>query len=760
MMTEEINHAYDGGLYAELIQNRALQDSASQPVHYSLVQHEGGVGSLTLDTSQTVPGTALTRCLRLEVTNAGPGRSVGVANDGYWGFPVKPHMRYRVSFWAKANTEKGGPLTLTLESEKGDSVYASARIRGITTQWRKYRANFTTAHSVPSTTAAHFVISSETPGTLWLTQVSLFPPTYHRRPNGQRPDLMRLMAALKPTFLRLPGGNYLDPGHYEWKQTLGPVDLRTGHPGAWGYRSSDGLGLLEFFRWCEDLHCEPVLGVTDGRDWLPGDGDVAPLIQDALDEIEYATGGPHTLWGEKRIKDGHRAPFPLHYVEIGNEDFFDPLPVYNARFARFYDAIKARYPALQIIATRGDVTSRRPDVIDDHYYRSARAMAADSTHYDHSDRQGPKIFVGEWASTEGRPTPNMQAALGDAAWLTGLERNSDLVIMEAYAPLLVNVNRGAAQWPTNLIGYDALRAFGSPAYYVQALFGQNKGDVVLPVHIGLAAASQVEMPKGKIGVATWDTQAEFKDIRVTSPHGDALYADSLASGKSDWQLGRGDWSVQDGVLKQTALGQDLRATAGDPNWTDYTLTLQARKTGGREGFLILFHTRSDSDYLWWNVGGWGNTRTAIERVRDGKSQLGTASRVTVETNRWYAIRIEVHGTNIRCYLDGKLVTEANDDAPQSFYATASRELKTDEVILKAVNFSPAPQPMQIVLQGARDVGATARAQTLSGPPEAVNTVDDPGHVAPTTQTVQGIGPEFRYIFPAHSVTVLRVKARN
>ena len=759
MMTEEINHAYDGGLYAELIQNRALQNDDTQPVHWSLVQF-GTTGTLTLDTVNPVSGTALTRCLRLEIASAAPSGRMGIANDGFWGVPVHAGTRYRASFWAKSSPGFSGPLTLTLENADGTTTYATAHVPKITTAWRKYETTLTTASSVTPTTQGRFVLSGDRPGTLWLTQVSLFPPTYKNLKNGFRPDLMRLIADLKPSFLRLPGGNYLDPGHYEWKKTIGPVDQREIGPGAWGYRSSNGLGLLEFFRWCEQLHIEPVLGVTDGRGWLPNDGDVAPLVQDALDEIEYTTGGPKTKWGARRIQDGHRAPFPLHYVEIGNEDFFDPLPVYDARYAKFHDAIKAKYPNLQLIATREGVTSRRPDVVDDHYYRSARAMAADATHYDRTDRNGPKIFVGEWASTEGNPTPTMQAALGDAAWLTGLERNSDVVIMEAYAPMLVNINRGASQWPTNLIGYDSLRSYGSPAYYVQTLFGQNKGDVVLPVSVSVAPDPAANVRRGKIGVGTWNTQAEFRDIRVTRATGETLYTDIFASGKSGLQPVRGEWSVANGVQSQTGAGENIYATVGDPNWTDYDLTLKARKTGGREGFLILFHVQNDDEYLWWNVGGWGNTRTVIERARGGKSELGVPSNVTVETGRWYDVRVEVRGTAIKCYLDGKLVSEASDTAPLSFYATSSRDFKTGDVILKAVNFSPSAQPMQIALEGAEGVSSTAQAQVLSGLPSAVNTIDNPKHVAPHKVTVGGVSSSFRHEFPPYSVTVLRVKAKK
>ncbi len=466
----------------------------------------------------------------------------------------------------------------------------------MTADWKQYAVKLKTG-KVEATTKARFVISVEHPGTIWLNLVSLFPPTFNNEPNGNRVDLMELLGAMKPSFLRLPGGNYVEGDtiatRFDWKKTIGDLTERPGHQGTWNYRSSDGLGLLEYLEWCEDLKMEPVLAVYAGYSLSqvhvkPG-AELTPFVQDALDEIEYVTGDAHTHWGAERIKDGHRAPFKLTYVEIGNEDNFDRSRTYGARYAQFYDAIKAKYPDLQLIATM-PVGSRKPDVVDDHYYRSARAMEADSHHYDSTDRSGPKIFVGEWASTEGTPTPTMNAALGDAAWLTGLERNSDLVVMEAYAPLLVNVNPGARQWATDLIGYDAMNSFGSPSYYVQRMFAANHGESVLPVDLQAAPDTSPPAPftpRGAVGVGTWGTQAEYKDIKVTHD-GTTLLEGNFTNGIQGWNARGGNWSAQDGVLTQNSLDTDVRATAGDRTWTDYTYTLKARKTGGAEGFLILF----------------------------------------------------------------------------------------------------------------------------------------------------------------------------
>ncbi|HLK57367.1 MAG TPA: alpha-L-arabinofuranosidase C-terminal domain-containing protein [Chthonomonadaceae bacterium] len=770
LMTEEINHAYDGGLYAELIQNRSFQDSRTRPVHWSLVQEGGGAGTMALDTTQPI-NAALTTCLKLEISAASANQRVGVANEGFWGIPVLPNTRYRASFYARANGGFTGPLTISIESNDGANVYAKATVARLSSNWQQYTVQLTTGKAIPST-ANRFVLSAAGSGTLWLNEVSLFPPTYRDHPNGLRKDLMQMMGEMKPAFLRLPGGNYLEGNtlaeRFDWKKTLGNPSERPGHPCPWGYRSSDGLGLLEYLEWCEDLRMEPVLAVFAGYA-LNGEHVVAgpqltPFVQDALDEIEYLTGDANTTWGARRVKDGHPASFPLHYVEIGNEDWFDRSGSYDGRYTQFFDAIKAKYPALQIIAT-APVRSRKPDVMDDHYYRSARDMARDVHHYDRTDRSGPKIFVGEWASTEGSPTPTLKAALGDAAWLTGLERNSDIVVLESYAPLLVNVNPGARQWGTNLIGYDALKSFGSPSYYVQKMFGTNRGDVVLPVEVApqqVAPSAPPPMPTGGVGVGTWSTQAEYKDIQVTQGE-QVLYQHDFAAGTGDWRLGIGNWSAQEGALKQASSRTDCRATVGDPHWKDYTYRLKARKLGGLEGFLILFHVQNTDNYVWWNIGGWGNTRTALEKAADGsKREIGNVSAVTIETGRWYDIRVEVKGESIRCFLDDKLIIAATDtpgDPIDPLYATASRDQATGDVILKVVNTSGTDQQLDIALQGVKSVANTAEAQVLVGQPSDVNTVETPEKVAPKSVRIKGVGRTFGYTFPAYSVSVLRVKVR-
>jgi len=500
LMTEEINYCYDGGLYGELIRNRAFLDDPKEPAHWSAVSG----ATLSLDAKHPLNET-ITTSLRLDSPSASAAAPAGLANSGYWGIPVKPATRYHARFFAKAAPGTSGPVTVSIQSDDGATVFAVADGPTLTSEWHSYNVTLTTGQDVKPSTKARLALTLKKPGTVWFSIVSLFPPTWKDRPNGLRPDLMQMMVDLKPSFLRFPGGNYLEGDtvetRFEWKKTLGSISGRAGHPGPWGYRSTDGMGLMEFLLWCEDMGAEPVLGLYAGYSlkgaFVKPGKDLEPFLEEALEEIEYVIGPVNSKWGARRAKDGHAEPFKLHYVEIGNEDWFDKSGSYEGRFAQFNDAIKLKYPQLKCISSIGSeqpeklqVHSRKADVIDEHYYRPTDVFLKDSAkHFDNYDRKGPEIFVGEWAAHETAyppwdkraksdpPTPNMKAAIGDAAWMAAMERNSDLVTMQCYAPLFVNVNEW--QWRPDLIGYDALNVYGAPSYYALRMFSTHVGDEIL-----------------------------------------------------------------------------------------------------------------------------------------------------------------------------------------------------------------------------------------------------------------------------------------
>lgn len=534
LMTEEINHSYDGGLYAELIRNRAFLDNATTPVHWSVVSDNDSAAAITLDPANPL-NEQLTSSLRLAVTKADKEHPAGVANSGYWGIPVQSKTSYRASIFAKAEANFSGPVTISIVSDDGRKIYAAGKFSGLTTNWKQFKVTLKTGRVTP-TAKARFVVALDQSGTVWLGFVSLFPPTWNDQSNGFRKDLMQMLVDLNPKFLRFPGGNYVEGDtvetRFDWKKTIGPIEQRHGHQCPWGYRSTDGLGLLEFLEWCEDMNAEPVLAVYAGYSLKgmhvnPGPG-LEPFVQDALDEIEYVTSDTNTTWGAQRAKDGHPAPFILHYVEIGNEDWFDKSKSYDQRYAQFYDAIKAKHLQLKLISTIGNdqpesarVHSRKPDVTDEHYYRSVGEFLPMSPDYARNyDRQGPEIFVGEWAAYETSfppwdnrsrnqpPTPDLKAALGDAAFMAAMERNSDLIKMQCYAPLLVNVNSGARQWRPNLIGYDTLSAYGSPSYYAIQMFNRNLGDEIL---------STISTETSVQGSATRDSKTGEIFVKLVNP---------------------------------------------------------------------------------------------------------------------------------------------------------------------------------------------------------------------------------------------------
>jgi alpha-N-arabinofuranosidase len=492
LMTEEINYSYDGGLYAELVRNRAFHPGWDEPAHWFLMQYGDAQASMALDPS-TGPSANRRFSLKLNVEKASPTDLAGIENEGYWGIPARANTTYIASFYAKADNASVGPVTISIISDDTGKPLASASTPALGAEWKQYSVALTTG-DIKTSAANHLVLTVAHPGKIWFDMISLFPPTYKNRENGNRIDLMEKLAAMKPAFLRFPGGNYLEGDHiserFEWKKTIGPLVDRPTHPSPWHYHSSDGMGLLEFLYWCEDLHMQPVLAVYAGYSMAqehvnPG-ADLEPYVQDALDELEYVTGSADTKWGAVRAQSGHPEPFELTYVEIGNEDWFDKSGSYYGRYAQYYDAIKKKYPKLQLIAT-APVRSRTPDVIDDHYYKRADEFFAFTNHYDKVDRKGPKVFVGEWATREGTPTPNFGAALGDAAWMTAMERNSDLIVMASYAPLFTNVNPGGMQWDTDLIGYDALNSYGSPSYYAQVMFSNHIGNEVVESNLSSAS---------------------------------------------------------------------------------------------------------------------------------------------------------------------------------------------------------------------------------------------------------------------------------
>ena len=751
---EDINLSADGGLYAELIRNRSFEDS-DKPEQWTFVSKGGAQGKIAITDEKPMaadPKKSFNkRSLRLDLTKAAPDGAVGVSNGGYWGVPVKQGEEYHLSLAARASTT-GADLTASLESADGKTVYATARVGTPKGDWSTMK---TILKSKGTDANARLVITTAQAGTVWLDMVSLFPAkTWKDHPNGLRPDLAEMLLAMKPAFVRFPGGCWVEGNtmaeSYRWKQTIGPLHERRTQWNIWGYQATHGLGFHEYLQLCEDLKAEPLFCINVGmshRENVPMDK-MDEYVQDALDALEYANGPASSKWGAVRAKAGHPKPFGMRFMEIGNEN---GGPAYKERWPLFVKAIKAKYPEVRLVANHwagGYPAEPRPDIVDEHYYSTPEFFMREAGKYDSYDRKGPQIFVGEYAVTQNTGNGSLRGAIGEAAFMTGLERNSDIVAMASYAPLFVHVNH--RHWNPDLINFDNTRAYGLPSYYVQQMFAANPGSRVLPTEVQ-ADDTVLTLPVGPIGVGTWLTQAEFKDIKVVKD-GQVLYQSDFSKGTQGWKMHGGEWKVENGALCQKAGGDNIRALFGEKNWEGYTLSLKARKLGGDEGFLILFGADAGGK-SWWNLGGWGNKQHGIEFA--GETMDAKAGHI--ENGRWYDIGIDLSGGRIKCTLDGQLVHDIQPPKNQTLFASSTLDDKTGEVIVKVVNGAREAREAVIDLKGAGQPEVVKALLLTSANAMDENSLDQPEKVSPKPVELTVEGGRLRHTLPANSFLLVRLR---
>ncbi|MGP4027881.1 alpha-L-arabinofuranosidase C-terminal domain-containing protein [Actinomadura sp. 3N407] len=786
---EDINRAADGGLYAELVQNRSFEyDPADNGSYTGLTSWTptsvgGGTGTARVVDDSARLNERNRRHLRLDL--AGDGGAYGVTNAGYnTGIAVEKSERYDFSVWARTTGPAGTRLTVRLADTAGVELARPLQITVTGDEWVKYQG---TVQAGQDSAFGRLTVAASGSGTVRLDMVSLFPrDTFKNRPNGLREDLAQKIAALNPGFLRFPGGCLVNTGShygyespdyerrrsYQWKDTVGPVEERATNANFWGYNQSYGLGYFEYFQFAEDIGAMPVpvvpaLVTGCGQNQATDDPDLLRRhIQDTLDLIEFANGPATSAWGAERAEMGHPEPFGLTHIAVGNEE---NLPdAFFERFLRFRDAIKGRYPDITVISNSGPddagptfdrawQLARQSDaeMVDEHYYNDPTWFLENNGRYDTYDRNGPQVFLGEYASRDNR----FFNSLAEAAYMTGLERNSDIVKMASYAPLLANVDY--VQWRPDLIWFDNHRSWGSTSYETQKLFMNNVGDHVVPSEAS-GTPGLSEPITGVIGLSTWRTSAAYDDVTVTSAGGGTLFQDDFSAGDSRWTnaADRGTWVVENGAyVQRDTAAENTMVTAGDPAWRDYDVRVKATKRAGAEGFLVAFGVRDTGNYYWWNLGGWDNTRSAVERSTDGAKQTMIEDATRIETGRQYDLRVEVRGRKVTLYLDGQVWGSFTDTAvAEPFRQVVTRDQSTGELIVKVVNAQATAARTRIDLGDGVKVGPLARLTTLRGDPEAVNTADSQP-VRPVESTLRGVGNEFTHTFAPYSITFMRVRAR-
>ncbi|KAJ5621443.1 Arabinosidase A [Penicillium herquei] len=489
-MFEDINHSGDGGLYGQMLQNNGLQGTSPDLTAW------GAVGDATIAIDYDNPlTTAIPHTLRLDVASGTTG-TVGVTNTGYWGIPVdgSEHQTY---FWIKGDIS--GDITASLVGNGTGTVYGSTSIPVSSNS-----DNFTYIDASLSTEKApdgdvYFELSLDgadvAGSSIYFGLVQLFPTTYKNRHNGLQPRIANVLEAVGASFLRFPGGNNLEgeslDNRWKWNETIGPVQDRPGREGTWSYYNTDGLGLDEYLYWCEDMGLSPLLAIwagfaLDAGAGTPLTGDaLTPYVDDVLNELEYVLGDSSTTYGAIRAANGRKEPWNVTLVEIGNEDNLGGgCASYAERFTAFYDAIHAKYPSLTLIASTNDASclpSPMPSgaMMDYHDYNTPDGLVAQFDYFDNFDRSN-SILVGEYAQNDVE-YPIMQGAVGEAVFMMGMERNSDLIKMASYAPLLQLVN--STQWTPNLIPFTQSpdNVVETTSYYVQQMFSVNHGDTIKEV---------------------------------------------------------------------------------------------------------------------------------------------------------------------------------------------------------------------------------------------------------------------------------------
>ncbi|PPQ73463.1 hypothetical protein CVT24_007554 [Panaeolus cyanescens] len=502
-MWEDINHSGDGGLYAELLQNRAFQGvvPGSQTAYYGWQP----VNSAKLSVTNKIPGVsaALPNSLRIDIPKVVNG-PIGFENTGFWGIKIQSGWTYKGSLYARSDSFNGA-ITVSLRSTSG-TVYATSTLKGVTNKWKKFTFQFEPSTSAPTHDNVFTVTVDGSAGagkTIYFGMFSLFPPTFRGRENGMRIDLAQALADTGPSIWRFPGGNNLE-GHsitarWRWNETIGRLEDRPGRIGDWGYPNTDGLGLMEYLNWAEDLGAEPILGVwagisianySDLSTWpvVPQE-DMEPYIQEAIDEIEFITGDAKTTKGGKlRASLGRQEPYALRFIEIGNEDFFQEDSYVAYRWKMMVDGISARFPNLEFLATTQPSTALNPvyKKIDFHVYNTPQWFEENAFMFDSYPRNGTQFFVVTSTNSDnvlgdlpsGRLAyPTLQGAAAEAAFMTGMERNSDVVFASAYAPSFQHIN--SYQWTPDIVTYDASTLVKSTSYYVQQMFSLNRGTHVL-----------------------------------------------------------------------------------------------------------------------------------------------------------------------------------------------------------------------------------------------------------------------------------------
>ena len=710
---EDINHGVHGGLHADLVRNGGFFDGLEgwsregEPMDFGL----DGVWPM----NDVTP-------FALKVF--GDGRRGGASNGGYWGISTKGGQVFRVHFFARRSG-----LVRTIRVELADSTGAFSS-RDITLEREGWNACDADLTAFRETSGARLVLTSADVGTFWLARVELFPvDPVTGRILVVRPDLKERIAALSPAFLRFPGGTFVNgwtaDERWRWKDSIGPRHERRAHRNFWRYGISNGFGMLEYLSFAESIGARPLLVVNCGMgytDAVPLD-ELQPLVDDALDAVEYACGPLDSFWGSRRMADGHPEPFRLEAVEIGNEN---KGPDYPARYCIFRDAFKKRYPDLPLVANCA-VDGVASELLSEHYYLSSELMLRFASLYDHADRTGPRISTTELAANFAVGNGNLLAALSEAAFLLGCERNADVVAHVAYAPILQN--ESDSMWNVNLIRFDSTRSVGIPSWHAQVLLARHRGTRHVP------------------------SECDCETLKLEKPpiQGSVGFEPSVGSGYA-------------------ISGVDLRSPEGDPldsasDIGDFNLDFRLERLSGPARLNLVFGRREGYRHTVEIGIGWdGNALLLTAKVPEVEWPLPIVLpdvHFDFEDGRIYAAHLQVQGHRIRFKLDGRTIYDVDEcTALPSLYIGASKDETTGEYFLKAVHIGGSAVEVHFSLEGVEGTYDISGERLSHADSHAENTLDDPERVSSVALEGFTACGGFNAALPPYSLTAYRLLPRS
>lgn len=802
---EDINRAVDGGISAELIFNRSFEEKnlpssctydpvnkVAKAPHKPVYSNTSVYRDFTIpwNIDNTHPGWTIDadketeyrifvddlrplaptnmKSLRVEIKNyTSPFR---IINSGFNGIHMKEGDEYRLTFYINAESNFNKNIIAQIVNSQNE-IITNANFETINDgKWKKYETIL-----IPNKTVndGKFIFLLESAGNINIDFISLFPvKTFRNRENGLREDVAQLVADLKPAFVRWPGGCIVEgltmENRVKWKNTIGDPMQRPGEYNLWGYHSTNTFGYHEFLQFCEDIQAKSVFVCNAGVSCDARNGDfytddeLETLIQEALDAIEYATGDASTKWGAERAKNGRKEPFILDYIEVGNENHGE---MYARYFNRFYNSIRKKYPEITIITAIGEHEQlgmlNKFDMNDPHFYNDPHWFYQNTNFFDRVERKGYKTYVGEYACNMSVGRGNMDAALSEAAFMIGMERNSDLVTMTSYAPLLENPFYTSTG--VNMIHVKNDDVMGRSSYYVQKMFSENRPDVNIRIDSRFGEIKTDPDPIGHIGLGSYNTSVEYKNIKVIED-GKVIYESDFVNRPDEWEFIRGNWKIEDECIKQTSTnGYNIAVLKTHKfNSKKVTVEVEAIKRGGEEGFVILFGHKDVENTYQLTLGSYSNRWTIFEKYTEGVHSTLNEDRPTLNiiNNREYKISLMIDNDQWACRVNNIPRLQYEHKNQQRQYAIAGLDKEKNELIIKVVNAEELPMTTTLNIKNSTGTESTGKSVTLSSSSRNdENTFNNPHLITTVEEEIAGVASTFKYTFKPLSTTILRLKLK-